>query len=175
MPHAELLNVNSDEEANRQRVWDVIEEIGVCMLAAHDGERIRARPMARRLRFNNNNAIYFLTDAESPKSDQIEADSTVCLAFAAPDKGEYLSITGDARLLDDRPLIRALWRGADGAYWEGPEAPSLRALEVTPRDAQFWDRSGGLIGAVKLVAAAAFGHPNGARANGLGHNEKVSL
>jgi general stress protein 26 len=172
---AELLTMDANEEASRQRVWDVIEEIGVCMLAAHDGERIRARPMARRLRFTNNNAIYFLTDAESPKSDQIEADSTVCLAFAAPEKGEYLSITGDARLLDDRPLIRALWRGADGAFWDGPEAPSLRALEVTPRDAQFWDRRGGLVGAVQLMAAAVLGRANGASGNGVGHNEKVRL
>ena len=37
-----------DEHGNLERVWDIIESAGVCMLTTQAGDRLRARPVEPR-------------------------------------------------------------------------------------------------------------------------------
>ena len=94
----------STEAYDVGRVWRLIDKIKICMLATRAGETIRARPMSAIAR-TSENAIYFLTDAEGHKDDQIDQNGAVCLVFAKPDSGKFLSVNGQARVLDDRALI----------------------------------------------------------------------
>lgn len=135
-------------------VWALVEKFGVCMLATHAGGAVRARPMAARPR-PEENAVYFLTDVRGDKDDEIAADASATLIFMHP--GSYLALTGRARLLEDRALIRALWTDADREVWNSADDPGIRAIEVTPLDAQYWERPHGLIGAVETLFAAAAG------------------
>jgi general stress protein 26 len=50
----------------RDRVWELADSIGTCMLITWDGERQRARPMAATIK-RDQHAIYFLTDKNSEK------------------------------------------------------------------------------------------------------------
>jgi general stress protein 26 len=159
----------SNDTKDVHRVWELMQEIGTCMFITRDGDVIRARPMAGQPR-ETENAIYFLTDVTGHKDQDIADDAHVCLAFAHPGESKFLSVAGEARVLDDRPLIRALWNLAAQAWWEGPEDPKVRAIEVTPRDAQFWEGREALSTAVKLVAAATLGgRPD------IGEQAKVDL
>ncbi|MES1199310.1 MAG: pyridoxamine 5'-phosphate oxidase family protein [Pseudomonadota bacterium] len=161
------MSVGNDLDA--ERAWKLMKEIRICMLVTHDGELLRARPMEAWPR-ENENAIYFLTEAESPKHQQIQADSDVCLAFEDHRSGKFLSVSGRARVLDDRPLIHALWKSEDKMFWSGPDDPAVRALEITPSEAQLWERPGGLVGAIGFTAARAVGaKPD------LGDTRKVDL
>lgn len=159
----------SHDQLDVARVWRMMAEIKICMLVTHDGAALRARPMEACVR-EQENAVYFLTERESPKHQQIGEDDHVCLAFATPNEGKFLSVSGEARLLNDRPLIRALWKPEYQAFWRGPEDPAVLVLEVVPAEAQLWRRPGGLIGAVGMIAARAVGElPE------LGDERKVDL
>jgi general stress protein 26 len=144
--------VPSDEDV--ARVWTLIEDIGLCMFASHDADVIRARPMQAIAR-KDENAIFFLTDAGGHKDEEIAADETVCLCFAKPGEGKFLAVAGHARVLNDRGLIQDLWSVAANAWWKGPEDPNVRAIEVTPKDAQFWEGPHGVVAIIAMVAAAA--------------------
>jgi len=146
------------EQNDTARVWRLIEKIKICMLASKDGEKIRARPMGAYAR-ENENAIYFLTDERGHKDEELERDDNVCLTFAEPDDGRFLVVTGRARLLNDRALIRDLWDTAAEAWWEGPNDPRVRVIEVTPEDAQFWQGPHGIVAAFTMAAAAATSAP----------------
>jgi general stress protein 26 len=151
------------------RVWTLIEKIGVCMLASKDGEKIRARPMGAHPR-EGANLIYFLTDARGHKDEEVMQDDHVCLSFASPSDGKFLAITGRARVLNDRALIRDLWDATAEAYWKGVDDPGVRVIEVTPEDAQFWEGPHGVVATFAMVVAAAT-----ASAPVLGEQRKVDL
>ena len=151
------------------RVWKLIEKIGFCMLSTHDGEDIRERPMAAHID-RDEHAIYFLTDADSHKDEDIKRDPNVGLAFADVDGQKYVSLTGRAAISNDRQKIRELWSTPAKAWWDSPDDPSIRVLEVTPKDAQYWDSPGTVVSYVKMLAAAITDSRPA-----IGDNAKVTL
>jgi general stress protein 26 len=155
------------EDVNR--VWKLMEKIGVCMLASKDGEKIRARPMRAHPR-QAEHVIYFLTDARGHKDEEVSRDEHVCLSFAQPGDGKFLAVTGCARVRNDRMLIRDLWDREAEAYWNGADDPGVRVIEVTPEDAQFWEGPHGVVATFAMVVAAATAGPPV-----LGDQRKVDL
>lgn len=151
------------------RVWRLIEKIDICMFTSRDGENLRARPMSAHPR-ESENAVYFLTDVRGHKDQELERDEHVCLSFAQPSDGKFLAVTGRARVLEDRALIRDLWDTDAEAYWKGPDDPGVRVIEVTPEDAQFWEGPHGVVATVQMVIAAATAAPPV-----LGDQRKVDL
>lgn len=161
----------SDSAADIDRVWTLVEDIPIAMVVTHEGERgdLRSRPMAARPS-REEGAIYFLTDVDSPKADEIRRDDMICLAFADHRTKKYLSITGRAEIIDDQQRIKQIWSIYDKAFWPDASDPRIRILRVTPESAEFWEGAGAIVTAVKLVAASV----SGERMN-LGKNEKVGF
>ncbi|HJU15044.1 MAG TPA: pyridoxamine 5'-phosphate oxidase family protein [Stellaceae bacterium] len=141
------------DDRDADRVWELMGKIGFCMLSTHDGEDIRARPMAAHVD-RDQRAIYFLTDADSHKDEDIKRNPNVGLAFADAGDQKYVSLTGHAALSNDRQKIKELWSTPAKAWWDSPDDPSLRVLAVTPKDAQYWDSPGSVVSYVKMLAAA---------------------
>jgi general stress protein 26 len=140
-------------DAEVERVWNLLKKIGFCMLSTHDGEDIRARPMAAYID-RDEPAIYFLTDANSHKDEEIARNPNVGLAFADAGDQKYVSLTGRAAISNDRQKIKQLWSTPAKAWWNSPEDPSIRVLKITPKDAQYWDSPGTVVSYVKMFAAA---------------------
>src|SRR5687767_15105119 len=62
------------------RVWDVVETVGVCMLTTHFAGGVRARPLEARPD-RDAGLIWFVTDVRSGKEHEIEADQDIGLVF----------------------------------------------------------------------------------------------
>ena len=113
-------------------------------MAQHDGEDIRARPMAPHFE-RDGNAIWFLTDAGSHKDQEVARNRNVALAFADAGAQKYVALTGTAELSNDRGKIRELWSTPAKAWWNSADDPSIRVLKITPKDAQYWDSPGKVV------------------------------
>jgi general stress protein 26 len=161
----------SDPAADIDRFWTLLKDIPVAMVVTHDGkgENVRGRPMAPRPA-REEGIIYFLTDVDSPKADEIRGNGAICLALADQRRQKYLSVTGHAEVIDDRDRIKQIWSVYDKAFWPDQNDPRIRILRVTPESAEFWEGEGTVVTAVKLVAATV----SGARMN-LGANQKVEF
>lgn len=159
----------AEPDIDAPRVWKLMRDIEVCMLASRDGEVIRARPLKAFPR-EDEAAVYFLTLARGHKDEEIESDSSVCLSFANPKNGKYLAVVGDARLSNDREKIASLWEASDTIWAKSAEDPDLRLITVTPHEAQFWEGPHGIVGTVAMIAAAATGGMPL-----IGENRKVQL
>jgi len=161
----------TDSAEDIDRVWKLIADIPIAMVVTHDGQgqNMRARPMAVRSA-RDEGAIYFLTDADAPKADEIRRNQSVCLALSDIKSQRYVSISGHAETLNDRELIKKYWSVYDKAFWADQNDPRIRALRVTPESAEFWEGAGRVVTAVKLMAAIA----SGERMN-LGENERVGF
>jgi general stress protein 26 len=140
-------------DSDVERVWNLMEKIGFCMLSTTDGEDIRARPMAAYVD-PNEHAVYFLTDSKSHKDEEIARYPNVGLAFADASGQKYVSVTGRATVSNDREKIKDLWSTPAKAWWDNPDDPSIRVLKIVPKDAQYWDSPGTVLSYVKMLAAA---------------------
>lgn len=151
------------------RAWNLMQDIGFCMLSTHVGDAIRARPMAAHVE-PMENTIYFLTDARSAKDDEVENDRQVGLAFSDTGGQKYVSVSGTAAVSNDRALIRELWSTPAKAWWDSPDDPDIRVLKVTPHSAEYWDSPGTVVSYIKMMAAAVTNtRPD------MGDNAKVRL
>ncbi len=168
MPPSNDPEITSNPESVAH-VWEMMDKIGFCMFSSRDGEDIRSRPMAAYVE-RDEGRICFLTDKDSYKDEEVEADPHVNLAFADAGKHNYVSVTGRAAISNDREKIRDLFNVPAKAWWDSPDDPSIRIITVTPKDAQYWDSPGTVRAYVKMAAAAI-----GSTRPEMGENEKVDL
>jgi general stress protein 26 len=126
-------------QSSVDRIWDIVENAGVCMLATQCAGRLRARPMEPRPD-RKRGLIFAVTDARSAKLDEIEAGPDIGLMFIDAKAKAYLSITGRASVTRDISKTKEIWRPTDEAWWPGgPSDPNVRLLRIEPVTAELWD------------------------------------
>jgi general stress protein 26 len=151
------------------RVWELMDRIGTCMLITHTGSGFHARPMSAIVK-PDEDAIYFLTDVGCAKDDEIEANPDVALTFADGSGQKYVALTAHAEVSNDRDKIHELWSTAAKAFWESADDPDIRVLRITPGEAEYWDSPGTIATYVTMVAAAVTGSKPS-----VGENRKVAM
>lgn len=149
--------------------WDIIADIPVCMVTTYDDGYIRARPMAP---FIDKDArlIQFVTDDGSEKIEELLLNSDLCLSFSDTKLKRFASVSGRARLSEDKALIKKLW----GPYCEvffpgGPESVSVITVDATR--AEYWDDDKGNLRMAYEVTKAYFTD----QGPDLGDNAKLDL
>ena len=158
------------EQDKHARVWEIIEKVGVGMLTTRFGGGLRARPLESRPD-RGEGAIWFVTDARGAKDDEIEAAPDVCFIVIDHKEKAYLSITGQASVIDDHAKAAAVWKKTDDVWWNGPDDPNVRVLRLVPVTAELWDGpANSAVAAFEFAKARMTGQkPN------LGENRKVTV
>jgi general stress protein 26 len=153
-----------------ERIWALMQEIGVAMVVTHSGDGgMRARPMLARPE-NDDDAVYFLTDADAPKDREIANNSQVCLVFSDPQRKCYVSVMGTAEICADAEIAARIWTEGDGAFWKNAQDPRIRVIRVTPEHGEYWEEPGFLANVVSIMRSGAKNETRVA-----GDNEKVTM
>ena len=155
---------------NHDRVWDIVEKVGVCMLTTRFAGGLRARPLEARPD-RAAGLIWFVTDVRSHKDDEIAASPEVGLIFIDNSAKAYLSITARAQVLDDHAKAAEIWKRTDDLWWQGPDDPNVRVLRVEPSTAELWDGpASSAVAAFEMAKARLTGQKPK-----LGENRKVTV
>ena len=164
------MSCKDDPQAGIDRVWDIIDKVGIAMLTTHSRAGLRARPLEARPE-RDAGLIWFVTDIRSGKEHEIEAEHDVGLVFIDAKEKVYLSITARAEVRRDHAKATEIWKSTDNAWWDGPDDPNVCLLRVRPITAELWDGP-----ASAAVAAFEFAKARitGAKPN-LGENRKVTV
>jgi general stress protein 26 len=136
-----MVNINSRTINSHpaDRIWDVIENVGVCMMCTRFSGGLRARPLEARAD-REEGMIWFLTDRRAAKDDEIEAFPHICLTFIYAKEKVYLSVTGHASVARDTNRARSLWNEEQQVWWPGgPSDPNVLVIEFKPERAEIWD------------------------------------
>ena len=138
--------MKKQHESNKiETLYELIEDIKIAMMTTRrpDG-RLVSRPMATQERQPDAD-LWFVTDVESDKVDEVGADPQVNLAYYDSDRWQWVSVSGSARVSTDRARIRELWK-PDWKAWfgavdktrdGGPEDPRLALLLVDVESALY--------------------------------------
>jgi general stress protein 26 len=158
------------DENHLNRVWDIIERVGVCMLTTHSPDGLRARPVEPRLE-RGAGLIWVVTDLRSNKEHEIETEHDVGLTVVDASQRAFLSITARAEVRNDHAKAAEIWRYTDNLWWKGPDDPNVCVLRITPLTAELWDGpAGNAVAAFEFMKARL----TGAKPN-LGENRKVTV
>jgi len=115
-----------------QGFHDLVENIETAMFTTKrkDGLLV-SRPMATQVRAAGAD-LWFVTEKESDKCDEIRGDSNVNVSYYKPRTREWISVSGRARLVRDRKKIHELYR-PDWRAWFGDEGGAKDGTADDPR------------------------------------------
>ena len=139
-----------------EKLRELIEGIDIAMLStqARDG-RLVSRPL-RTQQMDAAGHLWFVTDRNSHKADEIEKNPQVNIAYAAPSDNTFVSVAGIAEVRDDRKKLHELWSPAMSIFYpKGEDDPDLCLLKVRMQSAEYWDGPGGFIGNAVYLAMTA--------------------
>lgn len=112
---------------------------------------------------------WFLTERSSDKVSAIEADPRVNVAYSS--KSGWVSLSGTARVSEDRQKLAELWDASAGAFMSGgPDDPDNVLLEIDGATAEYWESPGKVKAAVQLAKGLV-----GDSTPELGDNDTVIL
>ncbi|MDQ3283644.1 MAG: pyridoxamine 5'-phosphate oxidase family protein [Acidobacteriota bacterium] len=131
--------------ATKEKLYDLIDDMETAMFTTRraDGHLV-SRPMATQKRAAGAD-LWFVTDRASEKLIEIGDDPQVNLAYYKDRTREWVSVSGRARIVDDREKIRELyqpdwraWFGAEGGEKDGtPDDPRMVLIGVDIEMAMF--------------------------------------
>jgi general stress protein 26 len=113
-------------------LYDLIEGIEIAMFTTRraDGHLV-SRPMATQTLAEGTD-LWFVTDIESHKLDELESDPHVNLAYYKDRTREWVSVSGTAAISQDRRVIHELYR-PDWKAWFGDQGGARDGGPDDPR------------------------------------------
>lgn len=161
------------DQAAREKVWEMIKDVSVAMMVTLDEEgRMRGRPMRAVSLQEFAGTLWFFTSQPSPKTDEIQHDDRVLLAYADPSGQNYVAVSGTARVIRDPAKQKELWSEPLRTWFPGgPDDPKAALLQVEVEGAEYWDApSSAFVHAYGYAKARLTGEPPKA-----GENDKVAF
>lgn len=162
-------NTGKSQQEHRDRAWELAEKIRYCMFVTWDGKKQAARAMDSTVS-KDDGAIYFLTDKAGKKVSQIRKFPVVTLTYADTGGFKFVTMSGEAKISNDRAMIRDLWSSANKAWWDSAEDPDIRVVTFIPVEAEIWDSPNLLVSTALMLSAAV----TGAKPK-IGDHSKVSM
>jgi len=124
-----------------EKLHSLLKDFSTVMLVTMDGGECHARPMAV-VRVDENTDLWLFTSRDSAKVREIEADSRVQV-LGLNGWTSCVVLAGHAHLVEDRTLIRELWKPAFKVWFpDGAEDPNILLLHITGDRAEYWDGTG---------------------------------
>ena len=105
--------------------------------------------------------LYFFVPKDGDIAQRVANDSTVNVAYADPGKDSYVSVSGQAALVDDQAKKEALFNTMAKAWFpKGASDPNLGLLAVTIIEAEYWNVDDSkMVQLYKMAKAAMTGQP----------------
>ncbi|MED5620672.1 pyridoxamine 5'-phosphate oxidase family protein [Ideonella sp. BN130291] len=155
--------VPTDQRLPQQALWELVRDIRYAMLTTRSSDgRLHSRPLLTLNReAHEDESLWFFVSANGEAAEHLARDNRVGVTYADPGKEHYVSVSGLARLADNRPKRDALWTPRARAWFpQGADDPNLALLEVRIEQAEYWDVHGSrVVQLLQRARAAVTGEP----------------
>jgi len=118
-------------------------------------------------------SLWFFMSRGSEAVNDIGADPVVNVAYADPGRDAYVSVSGEAAVVEDRAKKEQLWSKLAEAWFPGgADDPDLALVEVRIEDAEYWDvKESKVTQLFKMARAAVVSEPP----SGMGEHGEVHM
>lgn len=138
-----------------------IAELGeeqTCFFNTWKGSTVESRPMSV-LKVDDDGNLWFLSANDSSQNKEIEQNSSVNLYFQGSSHSNFMHLSGQATITEDKDLIKELWNPFFKTWFtEGEDDPRISVIKFTTENGHYWDtKHGNFISGIKILIGAAIG------------------
>jgi len=155
---------DNHEDLNRadalKKIKELISQSDTCFFCTEDGTGPSkgVRPMSIQ-EVDEAGFLWVLLANDSHTYEEVTADPHVKLYFQGSKHSDYLYLTAEATVVDDKAKIKDLWNPILKTWFtEGEDDPRIALLKITPSEGYYWDnKHGNLVAGIKMMVGAAIG------------------
>lgn len=148
---------------DREKLWDLIKDIKFAMFTTRHGNgHLHSRPMTTQNgRIDEDSSLWFFMSRRGDVVADIANDPVVSVVYADTGDDDYVSVSGEARLVEDMAKKQQLWSKLNEAWFpEGVTDPDLALVRVSITHADYWKaKDSKLTQLFKMAKAAVTGEP----------------
>ena len=134
---------HSTTSEGREKLWQMIKGIKFGMFTTrHPGNgHLHARPMTTQNKeLGSDDSLWYFMSRSSHPVEDLATEPTVNVAFADPGSDTWVSVSGEAAVVNDRAKAEQLWSKMNEAWFKGgPNDPDLALVQVRIVHANYWD------------------------------------
>lgn len=130
------------DTAAHENLWKLIKDIRFGMLTHRTSTgMLHAHPLTTQNRQLDEHAeLYFFIPKSGELYERLLTDGEVNVSYSDPGEDSYVSLSGQARFVEDQAQKEALWSPMAQAWFPGGVTdPDLALLSVRVRHADYWD------------------------------------
>ncbi len=164
-----------DQPEARKRLWELIKDIRFSMFTVrHSNGHLHSRPMTtQNTSVDDDSSLWFFMSRRSETLADIAREPAVNIAYADVGRDSYVSVSGNAALVEDLTKKRALWTKMAEAWFPGGAADDdLALVQVKISHADYWDvKESKLVQLFKIAKASI----TGTAPTGMGEHREVHM
>lgn len=155
-----------------QHLWPLIKGIKFAMFTTHHGNgHLSSRPMTTQNKTMPDDKLWFFMSVNGDAAQELAQQPQVNISYGDPGKDIYVSVSGSAQVVDDKPQREALWTKFAQAWFPGGvDDPDLALVCVTVSHAHYWNVSESKLTQLFVMAKAVF---SGEKPSALGESVEV--
>lgn len=147
----------------RETLWDLVKDIRFALFTTrHSNGHLHGRPMTTQNKsIDEDDSLWFFMSRSNDAVADLADEPRVHVGYADPDRDAYVSISGEARVVEDAAKKNQLWSKMTEAWFpNGPDDPDLALVQVRIDHADYWDvKSSKPVQLFKMAKAAVTGKP----------------
>ena len=144
-------------------LWTLIKDIKFGMLThRHSDGHLHSTPLTTQNKADDEGtALYFFISRKSEIAECIAKDGRVNVAYAHPGDDRYVSVSGNASIVEDQAKKDYLFTSFAKAWFPGGATdPNMALLQVNIGHAEYWDvKESKMVQLAKMAKAAITGEP----------------
>lgn len=151
------------QSSDPELLWKLIKGTKFAMFTTQHGNgHLHSRPMTTQNQDQDRgDALWFFMSRKSDPVDDFQHTPGVNVAYADPGADAYVSVAGEASVVDDPATVQRLFTPAAKAWFPGGATdPDLALVKVRILHANYWNVTESKVTQlVKMAAAAVSGQP----------------
>ena len=150
-------------ETDHDKLWELIKDIKFGMFThQHASGMLHSQPLTTQNKAIDEGAtLYFFVPRNGEIAEQVVQNDQVNVAYANPSDDSYVSVSGQALIVEDVGKKEELWSPMAKAWFPGgPTDPNVALLQVRITHAEYWDvTESKMVQLAKMAKAAITGKP----------------
>lgn len=151
------------QTSEKKTLWTLIKDIKFGMLThSHSNGELHSHPLTTQNKAGDEgNQLYFFISQRSELAKRMAIDNNVNVSYAHPGDDRYVSVSGQASIVDDQAKKDALFTVLAKAWFSGGATdPDLALLVIDIGHVEYWDsKDSKMVQLIKMATAAVTGNP----------------
>lgn len=156
-------NDSRNSAAQHEQLWKMIKDIRFGMFTSrHPNGHLHSRPMTiQNSSLDDESTLWFFMSRSNDAVADLAREASVNVSFSDPGDDCYVSVAGDAMVVEDQARKHQLWSPMAKAWFPGGATdPDLALVGVKIIHADYWDvDENKLVQLYKMAKAAVTGDP----------------